>query len=233
MQLSSSTTALPFLKLIGEHGNIILASASPRRKELLTLMGFQKFLTLKSDFAEDLDQSKYPLAESYCLATAIAKCADVVTNLEKAGGHQQKGTILIGADTIVEINGEILEKPGDVNEAYKMISSLSGQTHIVHTAVVIFGNGPIDVTVGLAVGPLINIKTFVESTSVKFVELGEADKIAYIASREGFDKSGGYGIQGLGGQMVEKIDGCYFNVMGLPISRLSKELAVLHNLNKI
>ena len=75
--------------------------------------------------------------------------------------------------------------------------------------------------------------SFVESTSVKFVDLAEKDKIAYIESREGFDKAGGYGIQGLGGQMVEKIDGCYFNVMGLPISKLSKALAALHDTEKI
>ena len=197
-------------------------------------MGIQKFKVLKSDFAEDLDHSKYPLAASYCLATAIAKAADVVSTIEKADGHQRLGTILIGADTIVEINGEILEKPRDIEDAHRMLSLLSGQIHTVHTAVVIFGNSQLDLIdkVG-GRGQLFELTSFVESTSVKFVDLSSADKSAYVESREGFDKAGGYGIQGLGGQMVEKIDGCYFNVMGLPISRLSKVLATLHNSKKM
>lgn len=232
----SSSTAMPFLQYMNNHMDVILASASPRRKELLSLMGLQNFRVLKSDFAEDLDQSKYPNASSYCLDTAVAKAADVVYNIEKTDGHQRKGMILIGSDTIVEIDGKILEKPKDVEDAYKMISLLSGQFHTVHTAVVVFGNGPAATTVGdgsFSVGQLVKLTSFVESTSVKFIDLAEADKAAYIESREGFDKAGGYGIQGLGGQMVEKIDGCYFNVMGLPISKLSKALAVLHDLQKI
>ena len=229
---SSSSTAMPLLEDINDRMNVILASASPRRKELLTLMGLKNFRVVKSDFAEDLDQSIYPDAVSYCLDTAIAKAADVVSSIEKSDGYQRKGTILIGSDTIVEIEGKILEKPKDVEDAYKMISILSGQTHKVHTAVVLFGNGPAN-DEDCSVGKLVKLTSFVESTSVKFVDLAEKDKIAYIESREGFDKAGGYGIQGLGGQMVEKIDGCYFNVMGLPISKLSKALAALHDTEKI
>ena len=229
---SPPSTAIPLMHHLNDLMDVILASASPRRKELLTLMGIQNFQVLKSDFAEDLDQSKYPLAASYCLDTAIAKAADVVSGIERDGGHQRRGTLLIGADTIVEINGKILEKPKDVEDAYKMISILSGQIHKVHTAVVLFGNGPAN-DEDCSVGKLVKLTSFVESTSVKFVDLAEKDKIAYIESREGFDKAGGYGIQGLGGQMVEKIDGCYFNVMGLPISKLSKALAALHDTEKI
>ena len=229
---SSSSTAMPLLEDINDRMNVILASASPRRRELLTLMGLKNFRVVKSDFAEDLDQSIYPDAVSYCLDTAIAKAADVVSSIEKSDGYQRKGTILIGSDTIVEIEGKILEKPKDVEDAYKMISILSGQTHKVHTAVVLFGNGPAN-DEDCSVGKLVKLTSFVESTSVKFVDLAEKDKIAYIESREGFDKAGGYGIQGLGGQMVEKIDGCYFNVMGLPISKLSKALAALHDTEKI
>lgn len=231
--ISSGNTAVPLLHHLNEQCSVILASSSPRRKELLSLMGVQKFRVMKSDFAEDLDHSLFPLASSYCLGTAVAKASDVVSNLEKSDGLQRRGTILIGSDTVVEINGIILEKPKDPEDAYDMISMLSGNPHIVHTAVTIFGNGPPNKTDEPETGPLIAVSSFVESTTVKFVLLAEADKRAYVNSREGVDKAGGYGIQGLGGQMVERIDGCYFNVMGLPLSRLSGELATLYRSQKI
>lgn len=232
LMITGGNTAIPVLRHLNDRCDVILASGSPRRRELLTLMGLQNFRVLKSDFAEDLDHKKFPLASSYCLETAIAKAADVVSNIEKSGS-QKCGMILIGADTIVEIDGRILEKPRDTEDAYSMISLLSGNTHIVHTAVTIFGNGKPSETDEFRIAQLIPLSSFVESTSVKFIQLAEADKMAYIESREGFDKAGGYGIQGLGGQMVEKIDGCYFNVMGLPLSRLSKEIATLHLQDKI
>ena len=175
----------------------------------------------------------FPLASLYCLGTAVAKARDVVSNLEKSDGLQRRGTILIGSDTVVEINGKILEKPKDSADAYDMISMLSGNPHIVHTAVTIFGNGRPSNIDDSETEQLLEVSSFVESTTVKFVLLAEADKRAYVDSKEGFDKAGGYGIQGLGGQMVEKIDGCYFNVMGLPLSRLSGELATLYRLEKI
>ena len=231
--IPSSSTALPLLRHLNDQRDIILASGSPRRKELLTLMGIHNFRVLKSDFAEDLDQSKYPLAASYCLDTAVAKAADVVPVMEGAGGYLPLGTLLIGADTIVEINGEILEKPKNTEDAHRMLSLMSGQVHTVHTAVVIFGNGPRQAGSVGGIAQLVKQTSFVESTSVKFVDLSLTDKEAYVESREGFDKAGGYGIQGLGGQMVEKIDGCYFNVMGLPLSRLSKALAALQSSNLI
>jgi septum formation protein len=227
---SSGNTAVPLLHHLNGQCSVILASSSPRRKELLTLMGVHDFRIMKSDFEEDLDHALFPSASSYCLGTAVAKASDVVTNLEKLSGLQKRGTILIGADTVVEINGKILEKPKDAEDAYDMISMLSGNPHIVHTAVTVFGNGRPDKS---ETGQLIAMSSFVESTSVKFVLLAEADKRAYVESREGFDKAGGYGIQGLGGQMVEKIDGCYFNVMGFPLSRLSRELALLYRSEKI
>lgn len=230
--ITGGNTAIPALRHINDRCDVILASGSPRRKELLALMGIQNFRVVKSDFAEDLDHKKFPLASSYCLETAVAKAADVVSNIEKSG-NQKCGTLLIGSDTIVEIDGRILEKPRDTEDAYSMISLLSGNVHVVHTAVTIFGNGKPNETDKLATAQMIPLSSFVESTSVKFMQLDEADKIAYIESREGFDKAGGYGIQGLGGQMVEKIDGCYFNVMGLPLSRLSKEIAILYKSGRI
>lgn len=224
-----SSTAIPLLYQLNENSIIILASSSPRRKELLSVMGLNNFSILKSNFAEDLDHSKYPTAAEYCMETAILKAKDVVMNVK----NPRIGTILIGADTIVEVDGRILEKPVDEEDAYNMISKLSGNTHTVHTAVTVFSNGKFDnsdVNISL---PLLLTASFVESTRVTFALLSEEDKKAYIKSREGFDKAGGYGIQGLGSQLIEKIDGCYFNVMGLPLNKLSKTLAQLSSSNQI
>mmetsp|Transcript_25769 Transcript_25769/g.24618 ORF Transcript_25769/g.24618 Transcript_25769/m.24618 type:complete len:257 (+) Transcript_25769:50-820(+) len=228
-KMSMSSTVIPLLQQLNEKSTVILASGSPRRKELLALMGFTNFSVLKSDFEEDLDHSKFPSAAEYCMETAICKAKDVVLKLESP----RIGTILIGADTIVEINGKILEKPADEIDAYNMISKLSGNTHVVHTAVTIFSNGKHDDSNNSPGAPLLLTAKFVESTAVTFALLSEEDKKAYIDSREGFDKAGGYGIQGLGGQMVEKINGCYFNVMGLPLNKLSKALAQLYSSKQI
>jgi septum formation protein len=227
--MSMGSTAIPLLQQLNENSIIILASGSPRRKELLTLMGLTNFSILKSDFEEDLDHLKFPTAAEYCMETAICKAKDIVLKVE----NPRIGTILIGSDTIVEINGKILEKPVDEIDAYNMISKLSGSTHVVHTSVIIFSNGRFDKSDNNLNAPLLLTAKFVESTAVTFALLSEEDKKAYIDSREGFDKAGGYGIQGLGGQMVEKIDGCYFNVMGLPLNKLSKTLAQLYGSNQI
>jgi septum formation protein len=191
-------------------------------------MGITRFSIDKSDFAEDLGHEKYETAAAYCEETARHKLEDVAQKIEKKG-VAPIGTILLGADTIVEVDGKILEKPRDFKEAYDMISRLSGSRHTVHTAVVIFSNGNLKST-SLKLLP---VASFVESTFVNFIPLSESDKLAYIETKEGFDKAGGYGIQGFGGQMVEKIDGCYFNVMGLPITSLSRKLASLYYEDKI
>ena len=243
-------TSLSILKQLNiKDRTIILASGSPRRKELLSLMGISEFTVLKSDFAEDLSKVYIPLnllippltlsnqphpkdlftsSDAYCLATAQAKASDVVKKLELQQGHQRVGTVLIGADTIVELNNKILEKPSNEVEAANMIRELSGAWHTVHTGVCIFtnqgqGTKPLENT-----APLINTSSFVTSTRVKFLSLSEEDIAAYVETKDGFDKAGGYGIQSIGGQMVEKIDGCYFNVMGLPISALSASLMKLY-----
>lgn len=220
-----ATTALSILNQLNENErSIVLASGSPRRKELLHLLGIKRFSVKKSDFEEDLVKSKFPSAGAYCLATAMCKAKDVVDKLEAESGLQRVGTVLIGADTIVEINDRILEKPTNEDEAYAMVAELSGNWHTVHTGVIIFTNNDSTRNDNKESAPLTNSSSFVTSTRVKFHTLTSADIHAYVQTRDGMDKAGGYGIQSIGGQMVEKIDGCYFNVMGLPMSALSSAL---------
>jgi septum formation protein len=225
-----SRTILPYLQQINKEYRVILASASPRRKELLSLIGITNYEIQVSSFAENLDKSTFTSAEEYCRNTAEEKVKDVCRNLDL--GSLDKKTIVIGADTIVAINGMILEKPVDEDDAFRMISLLNGQEHEVHTAVVLFSNFHSNNSNNsnpspARHSPLMKFTSIIETTKVRFSHLQEQDIIAYVQSGEGRDKAGSYGIQGLGGQLVEKVDGCYFNVMGLPIHVLSRELALL------
>jgi septum formation protein len=123
---------------------------------------------------------------------------------------------VIGSDTIVEIDGTILEKPTDENDARNMLTRLSGRWHSVHTGVSIYSSTNNYET---------PITSFTETSQVKFTHLTAADIEAYIKTQEPMDKAGSYGIQGIGGQMVESIQGDFFAVMGLPMHKLSRELA--------
>jgi septum formation protein len=126
-----------------------------------------------------------------------------------------KEGIIIAADTQIFINGEIVGKPIDGRDAMNMLSRLSGKTHRVITGVAI-----IDVQTGIK-------ETWIETTLVKFRELSLDEIIAYIESGEYAGKAGAYGIQGRAAAFVEKIEGCYFNVVGLPLSRLMQKLRLL------
>ena len=226
---TGGTLALSILaQLNANDRTVILGSGSPRRKELLALMGVTNFVVMKSDFAEDLDKGQFSTAGEYCLATAQAKAHDVVKVLEAKQGLQRVGTLLVGADTVVEIDGKVLEKPGTEEEAFAMIKALSGNWQTVHTGVVVFTNKDHTAPSSGDVAPLVATASFVTSTRVKFLDLADEDIRAYVATKDGFDKAGGYGIQSIGGQLVERIDGCYFNVMGLPISALSATLMKLY-----
>lgn len=122
----------------------------------------------------------------------------------------------------VDLDGNILEKPDDEAHAHAMLSSLSGRQHLVHSGVAVFSSkGPRSKTNGT---PL-PVVSFCESTRVTFATLTSEEIWSYVRSGEPMDKAGAYGIQGLGGQMVRGIDGCYFTVMGLPMHRLSAALA--------
>ncbi|KAJ1422528.1 inosine triphosphate pyrophosphatase-like protein [Ochromonadaceae sp. CCMP2298] len=216
----SSATLLPLLGKLNENFKVVLASGSPRRKELLALMGLPNFSVLVSNFAEDLDHSTFSTPQDYCLKTAAMKVEQVVLSMPATN----EKTLVIGADTIVEINGKILEKPVDDADSLRMLKMMSNNVHFVHTAVIAYSNCG-NLNQDSSIGPMVNTVSFVETTQVRFCDLTEADIAAYIALGEGRDKAGSYGIQGAGGQMVKSIEGCYFNVMGLPIHSLSSKLA--------
>ena len=150
----------------------------------------------------------------YVRQLAESKCMALVNDLESH--HDSVDSfIIIGSDTIVDLNGTILEKPTNEQNACEMLSKLSNQWHEVHTGVSITHVNNKEV---------IQRKTFAETSQVKFYELSEGDISAYVKTGEPMDKAGSYGIQGIGGQMVERIQGDFFNIMGLPMHRLSVEL---------
>ena len=217
---SKSSTILPIVFKLNSEFKVILGSTSPRRKELLAQMGFEAFNVHASNFAEDLDHSLYPIPSQYCLATASKKVESVV----EAVGQLTEKTLIIGSDTIVEIDGKILEKPTDAFDSANMLSLLNNRDHFVHTAVVAYANS-VDLNSTNHASTMKPIISFVETTKVTFCDLSESDIAAYVELGEGMDKAGSYGIQGAGSVLVRSIEGCYFNVMGLPVHALSRELA--------
>ena len=182
--------------------NFILASQSPRRQEILKDAGVIHTV-IPSDANEDISLSLPP--EKYVMELALLKGAAVAANAKK-------NDIIISADTVVVADGEIMGKPKDFDDAKAMLMKLSGKWHSVLT-----GYCVIDGADGSAI-----VKY--EETKVKFRDLSENDAVRYIRSGESMDKAGGYGIQGKGRLLVEKIDGDYFNVVGLPICALAKML---------
>ncbi len=179
---------------------LILASGSPRRKELLSYIT-PDFEIRVSDAEEKTEPGLSPAETVISLA---GQKADAV--LPTLGS----GDVLISADTVVYIDGDILGKPHSREEAFDMLSSLSGRRHTVFTGVCIT-DGKKRVA-------------FAERTEVEFFELSDEDVNAYIDSGEPFDKAGGYGIQGKGALLVKGINGDFYNVMGFPIGRISREL---------
>lgn len=179
---------------------IILASKSPRRKELLSLIT-NEFAIKSCDVDESLPQSIEP-----------QKAVEQLAKL-KAEPLLPSSDTIIAADTIVTIDGKILGKPADENDAFDMLRTLSGRWHSVYTGVTV-AKGDVQ-------------KTFSVETRVKFFELSDDEINAYIATQEPFDKAGAYGIQGKGSLLVEAIEGDYFNVVGLPVGVLNKYLKTL------
>ncbi|HEY9576733.1 MAG TPA: Maf family protein [Pseudobacillus sp.] len=178
---------------------LILASGSPRRKELLEQIGLT-FTVEVSHADETISPGMSP--EKAVMHLASVKAAAVAKN--------HKDSFIIGADTVVTLDGEILGKPKDRQEAKKMLQRLSGRTHAVCT--------------GVAVRHGENECLFYEKTNVTFWELTEEEINGYLDTGEPFDKAGAYGIQGAGAILVKKIDGDYFSVVGLPISSLYRQL---------
>uniref|UniRef100_A0A7S0RUK1 Septum formation protein Maf n=1 Tax=Pyramimonas obovata TaxID=1411642 RepID=A0A7S0RUK1_9CHLO len=209
---------IPYVKKLASK-KLVLASASPRRAELLTNLGL-KFDVVVSTFEETLDKASFPNAADYAKETATHKAIDVTGKVIRESGEPD---MVIASDTIVELNGQILEKPDGHDGAYKMLSGLSGSKHKVHTGVVLILPKAVDPSTGKS--PL--VYSFTETTLVEFATLSHEAIEGYIASGEPMDKAGAYGIQGIGGSFVKGIQGCYFSVMGFPIHRFSAEVVRL------
>ena len=169
---------------------VILASASPRRRELLSLL-LEEFDCYSADIDETPIADELP--EDYVLRMAV----------EKASAVKNERGVIIGSDTVVVLSGNILQKPASVEDARGMLSALSGQTHQVMTAVAIM----IDA----------ELMTIISTTEVTFSTLEMPLIEAYLATDEPWDKAGAYGIQGIAGSFVRRIDGSYSSVVGLPL----------------
>lgn len=179
--------------------HLVLASSSPRRKELLENIHLS-FEISSSDVDESFSENLSPQEVVMELAERKAK----------AVANDYPSSYVLGADTIVVLDGNVLGKPADEREAAEMLKRLSGKTHQVYTGVSI-------------VTPDDTIR-FYEKTIVTFWELTETEINMYVSSGEPLDKAGAYGIQQLGSYLVKEIQGDYFNVVGLPVSRTVREL---------
>lgn len=182
--------------------HVILASQSPRRRELLTLVGIPHEVR-----PADIDESYLPgeLPHAHALRLAREKAAVVA--------HGAPDAIVIGSDTIVVIDGDVFGKPRDEHEAAAMLARLAGRTHTVMTAIAVQWRGA--------------ERSAVEEVDVTFHALTPAEIDAYIATREPMDKAGAYGIQGFGATIVARVDGDYFAVMGLPLQRMVRLMGEL------
>ena len=193
---------------------IILASSSPRRRELMAQAGFA-FEVLVSE-ADETIEAETPGEMVEVLSER--KAAAVAEEIKKQG-FAEESVLLVGADTMVAIDGKKLGKPKDEKGAEEMLEELSGRTHQVYTGVTLIRlkkaeNGSI----------LQESRTFSEGTDVSFYPLTKEEIQSYIATGEPMDKAGAYGIQGKAAVFVKEIKGDYNNVVGLPIARLYQEL---------
>ncbi|MDE6148711.1 MAG: Maf family protein [Ruminococcus sp.] len=178
---------------------VVLASQSPRRKELLSVI-FDKFSIVPAKGDEIINESVPTQLVPQSLA--YEKCREVAL--------LYPDSLVIGCDTSVILHDEIMGKPKDKDDAYRMLKHLSGNTHQVVSGTAVYYKG--------------QYYSFSCKTDVTFRELSDEDIFAYILTGEPFDKAGAYGIQGKGSLFVEKINGDYFNVVGLPVSELAKNL---------
>lgn len=203
-----------------QHKRVVLASSSPRRREILSNAGL-RFEVVPSRFKEKLHKGSFAAPHAYAVETAKQKALEVADRMHQK--DLRAPDVVIGADTIVAVGGLILEKPVDKQDAYRMLSRLSGKEHSVFTGVAIVHcctrDGQLDT----------EVSEFYEETTVKFSELSEELLWEYIDSGEPMDKAGGYGIQALGGMLVEYVRGDFLNVVGFPLNRFCKELARLYH----
>jgi septum formation protein len=177
-----------------------LASQSPRRRQLLTLIGIEHEVK-----PANIDETYLPGEEPRSHAVRLARA--------KVEAIAMPNQVTIGSDTIVVVDGDVLGKPADGDEARRMLRRLSGRSHVVITAVAVSWRG--------------KLVSDAQDVSVTFRDLTDDDIRAYIATGEPMDKAGAYGIQGFGATIVERVDGDYFAVMGLPLNRLTRLLESL------
>ena len=180
---------------------LVLASASPRRRELLALLG-RPFTVRVADVVETPLPGESATARVERLAAAQATLV---------AEQLRSDHVVVGADTVVVLDGEILGKPVDARDAEAMLRRLQGRAHEVLTGVAVAQVDGADVVVS----------GFVDTTEVVFAPMSAADIAGYVSTGEPLDKAGAYGIQGLGGRWVERISGSYHNVVGLPLARLA------------
>lgn len=179
--------------------NIVLASASPRRKELLSMIT-PDFEVICSDVDESAITADTP--KQLAQALAQAKCLAVA--------KQCPDKVVIGCDTVVEKDGKVYGKPKDEQHAIEMLQTLSGASHQVHT--------------GVCIAKGKQVISFAATSTVRFYPLSQQQILQYVKTGEPFDKAGGYGIQGGAALFCEGIEGCYYNIMGFPVSRVARAL---------
>lgn len=184
---------------------IILASASPRRKELIA--------TICKNVEIRPAECDETLPDGIGAREAVEYLSEIKNKAARKCSSSDE--IVISADTVVSVNDIILGKPVDKDDARRMLNLLSGKIHQVYT--------------GVTISKGESIVTFSEKTDVIFYALTEEETEEYISSSEPYDKAGGYGIQGKAGLLVKGINGDYYNVVGLPIARLSRELKKIVN----
>jgi septum formation protein len=186
--------------------SVVLASNSPRRKELLKYI-FNEFTVAPSNVDETIPKGVLPENSAQYVATQKAM----------AVAKKYPHSLVIGCDTVVLYGSLVLGKPSSVEDCFNTLKSLSDCTHKVITGVCLVYDG--------------NVKAFSETTEVTFNALSDEDIRKYISTGEPFDKAGGYGIQGYGSLLVKEIHGDYFNVVGLPVSKLNQVLKTFYPLD--
>lgn len=184
--------------------HIVLASKSPRRRKLLSMLGINDFEIIPAKSEADFPRNMHP--GEAAITVASGKAHDILS-------RAPKDSLILAADTVVALGGRILEKPADEAEAFAMLSALSGGSHTVYTGLVLMHAGR-------------ELRRY-EATNVHFRAI-QADEIRrYIATGEPLDKAGAYGAQGIASVFIERIEGDFFNVVGLPLCTLGKMLEEL------
>lgn len=206
---------------------VVLASASPRRKELLGNI-YSEFEVIPSTVEENIE---FTNVEEYVKELAFIKAMDVVEMIKStanANASEENELLVIGADTIVYNDGKVLGKPKDEEDATKMIRSLAGKKHQVYTGVCLISNVDEEVDSASRIGDLL-IQKFYSKTDVYVDDITDKEIADYVATGDPLDKAGGYGIQGVFSKHIRKIDGDYFNVVGLPVNEIYRHLDGLLN----